>query len=92
MTSHYTRESVTTLHDFRGVCWDGLWTLSFGLSQVRGHGPWLMCEVALTFTFHRQLQRNDLSFHNSKVHHVLKRLGVVLCDEAPELCIFGCML
>ena len=29
------------------VCWDGLWTLSFGLSQFRGHDSWLMCEVAL---------------------------------------------
>ena len=29
------------------VCWDGLWTLSFGLSQFRGHGSWLVCEVAL---------------------------------------------
>ena len=28
-------------------CWDGLWTLSFGLSQFHGHGSWLMCEVAL---------------------------------------------
>ena len=29
------------------VCWDGLWTLSFGPSQFHGHGPWLVCEVAL---------------------------------------------
>ena len=29
------------------VCWAGLCTLSFGLSQVHGHGSWLMCEVAL---------------------------------------------
>ena len=29
------------------VSWDGLWTLSFGLSQFHGHGSWLMCEVAL---------------------------------------------
>ena len=29
------------------VCWDGLWTLSFGPSQVHGNGIWLMCEVAL---------------------------------------------
>ena len=26
---------------------DGLWTLSFGLSQSHGHGSWLVCEVAL---------------------------------------------
>jgi hypothetical protein len=29
------------------VCWDGLWTLSFGLSQFHGHGSWLVCEVVL---------------------------------------------
>ena len=30
------------------VCWDGLRTLSFGLSQYHGHGCWLVCEVALS--------------------------------------------
>ena len=30
------------------VCWDELWTLSFGLSQFHGHGSWLVCEVALS--------------------------------------------
>jgi hypothetical protein len=29
------------------VCWDGLWTLSFGLPQFHGHGSRLVCEVAL---------------------------------------------
>ena len=32
---------------FWRVCWDGLWTLSFGLSQCHGHDSWLVCEVAL---------------------------------------------
>jgi hypothetical protein len=27
------------------VCWDGLWTLSFGLSQFHGRGSWIVCEV-----------------------------------------------
>ena len=31
------------------VSWDGLWTLSSGLSQFHGHGSWLVCEVALGF-------------------------------------------
>ena len=31
------------------VCWDALFTLSFGLSQLHGHGSWLVCEVALRF-------------------------------------------
>jgi hypothetical protein len=30
------------------VCWDGLWTLSFGLSQFHSHGSWLVCKVALS--------------------------------------------
>jgi hypothetical protein len=29
------------------VSWDGIWTLSFGLSQFHGHGSWHVCEVAL---------------------------------------------
>ena len=31
------------------VCWDGLWTLSFGLSQCHGHGSWLVYEAALRY-------------------------------------------
>ena len=46
MASHYTRESMTTLHDFGGVV-DGLWTFPSGPSQFHGHGSWLMYEVAL---------------------------------------------
>ena len=38
---------MTTPHDFGDVL-DGLWTLSFGLSQFHGHGSWLMCEDALS--------------------------------------------
>ena len=29
------------------VCWDGLWTFSFGLSQFHGDCSWLVLEVAL---------------------------------------------
>ena len=47
MTSHYTWGSVTT-HLILKVCWDSLYTLSFGLSQFHGHGSWLVCEVALS--------------------------------------------
>ena len=32
------------------VSWDGLWTLSFGLSLFHGHGSWLVCEAALSYT------------------------------------------
>ena len=48
VTSEFTQESVTTLHDVGGCVGMALWTLSCGLSQVHGHGSWLVCEeVAL---------------------------------------------
>jgi hypothetical protein len=53
MTSHYTRKSVTTLHDY-GDVWEttAFGHFPFGLSQLRGHGSWLVCEVALSpFTY-----------------------------------------
>jgi hypothetical protein len=60
---------MTTLHDF-GVCWDGLWTLSFELSQLHGHGSWLVCEVALSFglmlAFSRQRQKIGNNFQNAR--------------------------
>ena len=37
------------------VSWDGLWTLSFGLSQFHGHGSWLVCEVALSIFFYLEI-------------------------------------
>ena len=50
MASHYTWRSVTTLHDFGGVLGRPLDTsFPFGLSQLHGHGSWLVCEVALAF-------------------------------------------
>ena len=33
------------------VCWDSLWTLSFGLTQFHGHNSLLVCEVALNDVF-----------------------------------------
>ena len=45
------------------VCWDGLWTLSFGLSQCHGHGSWLVCEVALTNVMAQSRSTNPLQFH-----------------------------
>ena len=45
---HTTLEGLwPQVHDF-GVCWDGLWTLSCGLSQFHGYSSWLVCEVALS--------------------------------------------
>ena len=53
MTSHYTRGFVTTYMNLE-VSWEGLWTISFGLSQFHGHSSWLMCEVALNNTMNSQ--------------------------------------
>ena len=48
MTSQYTQETVTTLHDFEGVLWRPLDAFFWGLAQFyHGHGFWLVCEVAL---------------------------------------------
>jgi hypothetical protein len=44
MTSHYTWGFVTALHDF-WWSWNGLWILSFGLSQFHSHGPWLLAPL-----------------------------------------------
>ena len=46
MTSHYTW-GPWPHYMILEVALDGLWTLSFGLSQFHGHGSWLVCEVAL---------------------------------------------
>ena len=61
MTSHYTRRSVTTLHGVESLCWEGLWTLSFELSQFHGHGSRLVCEVALrTHTYSLEMYLMNL--------------------------------
>ena len=44
---HTTLEDLWPHRVILKVSWDGLWTLSFGLSQFHGHGSWLVCEVAL---------------------------------------------
>ena len=46
--SHCTREDAWPQYMMLEVCWNGLWTLSFGLSKLHGHGSWLVCEVAVS--------------------------------------------
>jgi hypothetical protein len=60
VASPYTREPVTTLHDFEGVLGRPL-DAFFGLSQYHGHGSWLVCEVALK-------KRQDSSPHQVMEH------------------------
>ena len=49
---HTTLEGPWPNYMILKVCWDSLWTLFFGLSQIYGHdGSWLMCEVVLTLIY-----------------------------------------
>ena len=48
---HTTLEGPWPHYMILEVCWDSLWTLSFGLSQFHGHGSWLVCEVALSVLY-----------------------------------------
>ena len=45
---HTTFEGLCAHDMILEMSWGGLQTLSFGLSQLHGHGSWLVCEVALT--------------------------------------------
>ena len=47
---HTTLEDLWPCYMILEVCWDGLWTLSYGLSQFHGRGSWLVCEEALSLT------------------------------------------
>ena len=47
---HTTLEGPWPHYMIMEVCWDdGLWTLSFGLSQPHRHGSWLVSEVTLSY-------------------------------------------
>ena len=49
------------------VCRDGLWTLSFGLSQFRGHGSWLVCEVALRDWLCFLIRKDVLTIYDDQI-------------------------
>ena len=46
MWLHTTLEGPWPHYMTLEVCWNGLWTRSFGLSQFHGHGSWLVCKMA----------------------------------------------
>jgi hypothetical protein len=52
------------------VTWDGLWTLSFGLSEFHGHRSWLVCEVALK----HQVSWGDTNDEVVNLHYNLSTL------------------
>jgi hypothetical protein len=57
---HTTLEGPAPHYTVLETSWDGLWTLSFGLSQFHGHGSWLMCEVALTLCWIKKVPNPQL--------------------------------
>ena len=63
---HTTLESPWPHYMILEVSWDGLWTPSFGLSQVHGHGTWLMCEVA--FITSKKVSSSCMSSNSQPIH------------------------
>ena len=59
------------------VCWDGLWTVYFGLSQFHGHGSWLVCGVALSLHWWLGAKDPFCTHHKQKERHI--RSELVLC-------------
>ena len=63
---------MTTLHDCISVLGRPLDTLPYGLSQLHGHGFWIVCEVAFISRQYDQCSRlkssmpfkRDLAFQN----------------------------
>jgi hypothetical protein len=53
------------------VTWDGLWTLSSGLSQCYGHGSWLVCEVARISWWWNRRQFRYLHFYTARCHCII---------------------
>jgi hypothetical protein len=56
---HTTLEGLWPHYMILEVYWDGLWTLSVGLSQFHGHGSWLVCDHALGATSNTRLSAHD---------------------------------
>ena len=65
------------------VCWDGLWTLSFGLSKYYGHGSWLLCEATLSA---RTVSDSCLMTPNFRPIPIVKLLGILLRNRCWQTC------
>ena len=61
------------------VIWDGLWTLSSGLSQLHGHGSCLVCEVALTYTIP---ERSSMGICSTRILSQLSENGLPDCHSS----------
>ena len=70
---HTTLEGPWPHYMILEVSWDGLWTLSFGLSKFHGHGSWLVCEVALSppRALDKPSQTSRCPWHESPNHDIL---------------------
>ena len=66
------------------VSWDGLWTLSLGLSHFHAHSSWLVCEVALSTCNSNSGQKGVPSQTTSlNLSHTLLNWG-----SQTSLCLF----
>ena len=65
---HTTLEGPWPHYVILEVSWDGLCTLSFGLSQFHGHGSWRLCEVTLS----RIWQDLQSSMGTKKTHGTMR--------------------
>jgi hypothetical protein len=90
---HTTLEVLWPHYMILEVCWDSLWTLSFGLSQFHGHRSWVVCEVALT-SLGIKLSISYISWPNKHFNWILVTLQRIspwtrLCQKRPGYLIFG---
>ena len=60
------------------VCWEGLWTFSFGLSQFHSHVYWLVCEVALS----REIS-DDLTLFYTRPSNI--RVSILEMNEESDM-------
>jgi hypothetical protein len=88
---HATLEGPWPHYMILELCWNGgLWTLSFGLSQIHGHGSWLVCEVAFWIT--RILIDYAQKLHGHRTwelepHLLQVRWAKVKIIQAPSMCL-----
>jgi hypothetical protein len=104
--SHYTWGTNKVCECKMEVCWEGLSTLSFGLSQLHGRGIWLVCGVALIWVMkqvaigrvNKQIffdldQKRHLRFYGaSPQNSCMQSLALCLCIYGSKEWFGECLL
>ena len=89
---HTTLEGPWPHYMTLGVCWDGLSTLSFGLSQCHGHGSRFMCEAALRATSHMSQELWPCDGEDPWLSSKGRTMGVgktVICSHMPSSIVWS---